>query len=102
MINKFIRWWKGSKPIDLSGSEPIAAGDLVRVAKPTPCCNSNRAYGRVYAVQAIHECICVCQICGFVGAGPVAFRDSASGYPLSKLKRIPPFGELEKTQEKEE
>ena len=78
-------------------SEPIKAGDLVMVVKPSPCCGGTRAIGDVFIVAKLQFLWFNCR-CG-AQHDFVAF-DAADGLvaEVCRLKKIDPpaTGELDR------
>lgn len=76
-------------------SEPIKAGDLVVVVRPTPCCDDTSAIGHTFHVLAVRRrhqgCCCFCR----VPRAATAAEDVDCHYDIDRLKRIPPLSELE-------
>lgn len=81
--------------------KPISEGDLVVVAYPTPCCGSTYGMGWIFRAGpkgTSYSCV----KCG-ASLAELTFDGAPNGLMTraSRLKRIPPFDELEgeKTQE---
>ena len=73
----------------------IEVGDLVVVVRPTPCCKKDGSIGKIYTVTGFIS-QARCKHCGEIYEGSVAVVEEAGrGEPVSRLKRIPPMGELD-------
>ena len=90
-------------------SEPIKAGDLVMVVRPYCLCGTGIAIGRIFAVKRLKALPQVlCSQCKTIRPEVAAYTGGTvkSGapevIPVYALKRIPPLGELEGEQRKEE
>lgn len=76
-------------------TERIAVGDVVWIAKPTPCCGNTGAIGRVFHVSEIKTASWPCNYCGKCRESRAAKVDSRYFVDTLRLKRIPPLSELE-------
>lgn len=91
-------------PLSMGMSKPIAAGDLVCVIRPMPCCGSPRAVGWHFTVQRIEPARTYdCSLCGHtVSDGrPLAFGNGPEhdGFmDVSLLQRIDPAAKKESTE----
>lgn len=86
-------------------SGPIAVGDLVVVVR-WPCCKGDIGHTFVVAGLETRPDVAHCGYCGATGGHTgmhaKARRGDGGLYPLEFLKRIPPLGELEGEDTKED
>jgi hypothetical protein len=84
-------------------SEQIKKGDLVMVVKPTPCCGSRVAVGRLFPVEIIGSGNGRCILCGAVFPDTYfAAGQDRMGYHLNRLKKLnPPADEESRETTKE-
>jgi hypothetical protein len=92
--------------------QPIQAGDMVVIAKPSFCCNDSRNVGRIFTVKRVGGAPTNwCSGCfalvppESVGAQLAEWRENyaVTGWiDILRLKRIPPLSELEGEKHKEE
>ena len=80
--------------------KPISVGDLVEVVRPRGCCPEHSRFGMVFVVADIHAAehphAYSCAHCGApIEAARALPVDSNKWFELSRLKRIPPLGELD-------
>lgn len=76
-------------------SNDIKAGDLVMVVKPTRCCESSHAIGKVFLVTSVGIETCNCLICGKEERMVVALVSTGLRGDITRLKKIPPLSDLE-------
>ena len=74
--------------------KPISVGDLVQIVKPKPCCGQY-SLGFIFRVESINLAGWFCSSCGFSGEDPCALYSPAIGVGIARLKRIPPYDQLE-------
>lgn len=74
----------------------IKVGDSVMVVKPLGCCPSI-TLGHVFTVTAISfKELPKCTVCGTIHQQcAIAYRDNGGGYPLWRLRKLPPLSEPE-------
>ena len=89
-----------------NADRPIAVGDLVVVVKPTMCCGNRTRLGHIFRVNYLGpsptkhlRCVyCANRERVLVYVSPFQSVPTGDGYPLERLKRIPPLDELESTK----
>lgn len=79
----------------------ISVGDLVYVARPTPCCGNNQTVNNYFVVKELrvlqHP---LCTFCSTLNEADVFALDAEGyGYHLYRLKKVPPLPELEERKE---
>lgn len=79
----------------------IRVGDLVLVAKPTPCCGNTEHVGIIFTVSKLSRLnVRDCWYCSHRYVEPMAAIDeNGDEYLISRLRRIPPIADLEKEEE---
>jgi hypothetical protein len=84
-------------------SEPIKVGDLVQVVRDRPCGCRSPSLGTIFGVQQIRITSTRCDQCDAVFTdAPNAVCPAGVFTLTTRLKRIPPLGELEGEKRKEE
>lgn len=84
-------------------TDQIKPGDLVVVAKPTPCCGNGGKLGHVFTVAEISSGALICSNCLSISDGTIASKIKGRGGPLtSMLKKLnPPADEESRETTKE-
>lgn len=87
--------------------KPISVGDLVQVVRPPTCPEApvDSGLGHTFVVEGIRDHTAgMCAYCNDLHThGPALFAADGNGlWPLRRLKRIPPLGELEGEKRDEE
>lgn len=84
-------------------SEPIKVGDLVVIARPTPCCGNEGNVGIVFVVSGI-DYGGSCSYCSRPHPRAAGAFGKSDGHmtQVSRLKRIPPLKELDDVKRDEE
>lgn len=78
-------------------SEPIKTGDLVQVVRPSFCTGGNDGLGHTFTAQATHasEEARLCNYCKTAHPSPGGAWDGSTWWSIRRLKRIPPYDQLE-------
>lgn len=76
--------------------KPISVGDLVVVLRGQLCCGGTGAsVGAITTVSSIRSGRLRCEACNDVVLGTGAFCSNGLSYDIRRLKRIPPFADLD-------
>ena len=84
--------------------EPIKVGDLVMIVKVRECCPEHTAWGLPYRVIRIQHGRFRCSFCNKEHDRKltIAWGSGTVGADLLRIKKIPPFPELESEKRDEE
>lgn len=80
--------------------KPISVGDLVVIVKSRECCPERSRFGFIFMVERIETDEFRCTYCkkDHLGLRTIAWGSGKTGADISRLKRIPPLGELENSE----